>query len=439
MKREAHKKHNTNRTNNTNIANEPSKTNKINETNETNETNERWESLKWLHEMAPFLVPLPVPVVLLISLALLTVFPLPAALAQSMQQEQAEERIELDKMRNEINDIKGTINDAVDQINALGQQMANPNIKEIHLFAREAVCDVAPGTQVTCLTYNGKLPGPEIRVKEGDRVRVVLHNQLSVPTSLHFNGMILPDNVDGLPRKDFGQVKPKESFVYQLVPRQRGTYWYHPQVMHSDQKSRGMFGAFVVEPKEDARTDAVKDKDMVVFLSDLAIAPQGTAAAGAGRATGTGAASPGKGTVYDAIAQTQPNPSSSKLFFLMNGHSAPLIPMIDLKRGARVRLRFINASASRTIPMQLSGHRMEIVSVNGGDLLEPHVFRDTLQVLPCDRIDVEFVADNPGLWSLSSQLPYQATNQGKFPGGIACIVRYADGLDAAAQQQEPGL
>lgn len=376
----------------------------------------------------------------------------PGSSGQSMQQEQAEERIEMEKMRDEINDIKGTINDAVNQMNALGQQMANTGFKEIHLFARESVCDVAPGTAVSCLTYNGKIPGPEIRVKEGDRVRVVLHNQLSVATSLHFNGMNLPDSVDGLPRKDFGLVKPKESFVFQLVPRQRGTFWYHPQVMHSDQKSRGMFGAIVVEPKDPAGAEGGRDKDMVVFLSDLAIsaqpsparagsparatAPTGSTPVSPQATTASGAVrTPAQGTTYDAVAQMHHNPPA-RLLFLMNGQSAPLIPMIDLRKGLRVRLRFINASASRTIPMQLTGHRFEIVSENGSDLLEPHVFRDTLQLNPCDRTDVEFTADNPGLWSLSSLLPYQSSNQqGKFPGGIACIVRYLELV--APQEPEP--
>lgn len=79
---------------------------------------------------------------------------------------------------------------------------------------------------------------------------------------------------------------------------------------------------------------------------------------------------------------------------------------------------------------------MEIVSINGSDLLEPHVTRDTITLNPSDRMDVEFQANNPGVWSLASELTDQSSNQGTFPGGIACVIRYMD-MDAGAEKEAP--
>jgi FtsP/CotA-like multicopper oxidase with cupredoxin domain len=108
----------------------------------------------------------------------------------------------------------------------------------------------------------------------------------------------------------------------------------------------------------------------------------------------------------------------------MNGKAAPAIPPIELRQGERVRLRVVNAG-QHAIPLYLSGHRFEVMSINGSDNLEPHVYRDTITLNPSDRVDLSFAADNPGVWSFASELLEQASNEGKFPGGIACVVRYS--------------
>jgi FtsP/CotA-like multicopper oxidase with cupredoxin domain len=97
---------------------------------------------------------------------------------------------------------------------------------------------------------------------------------------------------------------------------------------------------------------------------------------------------------------------------------------VELRQGERVRLRVIN-TAQHAIPLYLTGHRFEVLSINGGDSLEPHVYRDTITLNPSDRVDLSFAADNPGVWSFASEVLEQASNEGKFPGGIACVVRYS--------------
>jgi FtsP/CotA-like multicopper oxidase with cupredoxin domain len=328
----------------------------------------------------------------------------PSALAQ-MAAEQAKEREELGKMRSEVKDIKSTINDAMNSMSELqnqanAQSKATANAHELHLFAKPATWELYSGVTADCLTYNGKIPGPPIRVPEGQAVRIVLHNQLKVPTSLVFHGIAVPQAVGGLPKKDAGIVKPGETYAYQFVPSRAGTFWYHPQVINGDQKNRGMFGAFVVEP----RSGPSEDKDMTVVLSELNL---GAAAEGA---------------PHPAVSLKTSN--QVRTYFLLNGKAAPAIPPIELRQGEKVRMRVINTS-QHAIPLYLTGHRFEVMSINGGDPLEPHVYRDTITLNPSDRVDLGFSADNPGVWSFASEILDQASNDGKFPGGIACVVRYS--------------
>jgi FtsP/CotA-like multicopper oxidase with cupredoxin domain len=114
-------------------------------------------------------------------------------------------------------------------------------------------------------------------------------------------------------------------------------------------------------------------------------------------------------------------------YYTVNGKSAPAIPPIEVHNGERIRLRLVNV-ADVAFPLHLSGHKLDVVSTNGSSSIEPHVTRDTITLQPGDRYDVELTANNPGVWSLSSVLPSQTSNNGKFPGGIAVVVRYPDEL-----------
>lgn len=370
----------------------------------------------------------------------------PVFAQEGMAAEQAKERQELQDMREEVGDIKATINDAMRQMTEVNNQLKNQTFKEVHLFAKESIVKVASDVQIAALTYNDKLPGPELRFTQGDRIRLVLHNQLKYPTSLHFHGMTLPGSVDGLPRPDSGIVKPGATYAYQIIANQPGTFWYHPQVIHGDQKAKGLFGSFIVEPKESRqqRSDT-PDKDVVIFVGDMItefrskegrVTPASAApvvSKGAGKAD---AASQllGKSTdmrLFAAVA-TADKKSDTSTFYLMNGKSAPLAPPIDVRRGQRVRIRIIN-SGHTLVPMHLSGHRFEVTARDGSDLLEPRVYRDTLSIAPGERVDLEFTADNPGLWALASEVFEQSSREGRTPGGIACILRYTDIVEPALQ------
>lgn len=311
--------------------------------------------------------------------------------AADLATQQQQEKQVLEEMKQEMAEITNTLNQGAQGLNMLQQKVQQSKTpREQYLIVKEGPWEIMPGTTLNGLAYNGQIPGPVIRVKEGEMVRITLHNQMKVPTSLSFHGMALPHGAAGLPRQNEGLVAPGGTFVYQFFADKPGTFWYHPQVPHLDQLPRGLYGAVVVEP---TRLPKTYERDFAIIFGEC-----------------------------HASDKSGAKPSS---YFLTNGKTAAGAMPLDLKRGERVRLRMINASQS-SIPLYLTGHRMEVVSTNGSDSLEPHIMRDTLTLQPGDRVDAEVIANNPGVWSLASLIPSQNLNNGKFPGGIATVVRYTE-------------
>ncbi len=315
--------------------------------------------------------------------------------------EQVSEKSELEQMRQQLKELKATTSDAVSAFNKLDTSPLKKGLKEFHLFCRPASHEIAPGKTIECLTYNGLLPGPPLRVKEGQLVRIIVHNQLEQNTSFHLHGMVLPGSVDGLPNSKSGLIKPGQTYAYQFVAKPVGTYWYHPQIMHAEQKIKGMYGAFIVEPDEPIKTT---DEDIVLILGDTTANKMQESASAANK----------------PVTST----STSKVVYLINGKTAPAIPGIEVRPNSRVRLRVINA-AQHSVPLHITGHKFEIVSLNG-NLSGEQTSRDTITCGVSDRMDLEFTANNPGLWSMASELIEQSTNNGQFPGGIACVIRYVE-------------
>ncbi len=352
----------------------------------------------------------------------------PAASAQledmgSLGEEQVKERAELQNMKDEIGDIKKTMSEAAQAMSKLNSQLSQGQVQEFHLVARETSWEISPGVSVKAMAYNQRVPGPVIRVTEGDQIRIVLHNQLPVPTSLYFHGLVLPHGVDGLPRRGAGLVGPGETYGYQFAASRAGTVWYHPQVIHAGQIFDGLSGALVVEPRTAARTYT---KDYVLVLGEWQAAPRAAASAPAKASKQAAAARKESAAVSNTVRNGSGKAAPAMVtYFTVNGKTAPEIPPIEVKGGDRLRLRVINA-ARHPCPLYLTGHRFEIMAVNGSEPRDVNVATDMCTLQPGDRFDLELVADNPGVWSLSSLLPDQASNDGAFPGGIACVVRYTD-------------
>ena len=145
-------------------------------------------------------------------------------------------------------------------------------VVEVNLEARVAAVDIGGGKVVEAWTYNGGVPGPLIRVRVGDRLVVRFSNHLPEPTTIHWHGVRVPIQMDGVPGISQPAVRPGGSFTYDFVVPDAGLYWYHPHVMSAAQVGFGLYGALLVEDPDDRV--GVSD-ELVLVLSDMAIDRRG--------------------------------------------------------------------------------------------------------------------------------------------------------------------
>jgi FtsP/CotA-like multicopper oxidase with cupredoxin domain len=241
----------------------------------------------------------------------------------------------------------------------------DPNIVEINLRAEVSSIDVVPAARTKAWTYNGRLPGPLIRAHVGDRLIVHFSNALPQPTTVHWHGVRVPINMDGVPGVSQDAVEPGGSFTYDFVVRDAGLFWYHPHVMSAAQVGFGLYGALLVEERED--TVHVPD-ELVMVLSDIAVDDD----------TGTLHA-PDNGGVLGNLLGREGN------HLLVNGRTQPTLPF---RAGALQRWRLVNAAKSRYFDLVLGNAQpFMLIGVDGG-MLEYSVQRDHLVLAPGERMDV---------------------------------------------------
>src|SRR5918995_2751234 len=151
-------------------------------------------------------------------------------------------------------------------------------VREYRLRVAPTELDLGGGPRFSVFGYNGSVPGPEIRVIEGDTVRVVVHNQLDEGTTIHWHGLPVPNRMDGVPDVTQEPIAPGRSFTYEFVAQPAGTYVYHSHVGY--QLDQGLHGAIVIE----SRQSAGHDREFVLALEDWAtVDGGGPSASRAGR------------------------------------------------------------------------------------------------------------------------------------------------------------
>lgn len=260
------------------------------------------------------------------------------------------------------------------------------------------------GKERVATTINGSLPAPTLRFREGDEVTIRVTNKLSVPTSLHWHGIILPFEMDGVPGISFHGIQPGETFTYRFKLEQSGTYWYHS---HSGyQEMTGMYGALIIEPRDGEiypverdyivqLSDWTDEDPMRVFnklklQSDLYNFNQPTA--------GDFFADIVNGSLSLALEkrrmwnQMRMNPtdladlSTATLAYLMNGSPANANWTGIFKPGERVRLRFINASSNTLFDVRIPELPMQLVQADGQNVAPVEV--DEFRFGPGETYDV---------------------------------------------------
>jgi FtsP/CotA-like multicopper oxidase with cupredoxin domain len=241
---------------------------------------------------------------------------------------------------------------------------SDPAIVEVTLEARIAPVEIVPGVRSDVWTYNGGLPGPLIRARRGDRLIVHFSNNLPDPTTVHWHGVQVPIEMDGVPGASQPPVPPGGTFTYDFVVPDAGLFWYHPHVMSAAQVGFGLYGPLlVVDPG-----DPVKVPDeLVLVLSDIATDDNGKLHPA------------DSGGVLGALLGREGN------HVLVNGRVRPTLTVRD---GALQRWRIVNAAKSRYFELVLGdGQPFELIGVDGG-LLEYSQKRWTIVLGPGERADV---------------------------------------------------
>ncbi len=290
------------------------------------------------------------------------------------------------------------------------------------LTAKESMLHLDDNTMRTAWTYNGTVPGPQLRVKQGETVKINLKNELPEPVTIHWHGLPVPNNMDGIPGVTQNAVKPGESFTYQFKVDVPGTYWYHSHQNGVVQVDKGLYGSFVVEPK-DAQPS---DKDFTIVLDEWT-KEEGMSHGSGGMDMGTESSNGHAGMDMSSdssnphagmdMSSDSSNPhagmdmgqngsemSDAKMMPLMytifsaNGKTGTSIKPLEVKEGEKVRIRFVNAGFL-SHQLHLQGHEYKIVSTDGQPINNPPVVNgQLLNIAPGERYDIEFVANNPGKW-----------------------------------------
>ena len=219
------------------------------------------------------------------------------------------------------------------------------------------------GLQTGVWAYDGTVPGPALRLRQGDPVRIVVDNRLDEDTTVHWHGIRLPNAMDGVPGLTQAPIKPGESFAYEFTPPDAGTFWYHPHANSLVQIGRGLAGSLVVEEREPVAVD----RDLMWMLQDWRLAKDGQIAQGFGSMMDASMS----GRVGNLVT--------------INGIAPADQPM---KAGERVRLRLANACLARMMALSFEGHRPVVVAVDGQpcDPHEPDGGR--LVLAPAMRVDI---------------------------------------------------
>lgn len=255
-------------------------------------------------------------------------------------------------------------------------------VKEFHLVAEPVKREFASGMIVDCWGYNGQTPGPTIEAVEGDRVRLVVTNNLPEPTSVHWHGVILPNGMDGVSGLTQKPIQPGETYQYEFTLQQQGTLMYHPHFDEMVQMALGLVGFFIIHPRTPAGPRI--DRDFAIFLGEWFVEP---------------------GT-------SRPNPAIMTDFnlFTFNSRVFPGTDPLVVKLNDRVRIRIANLSMD-SHPIHLHGHRFMITETDGGPIPKSAQWPETtVNVPPGTTHTIDFIADNPGDWALHCHKSHHTMN-----------------------------
>lgn len=290
--------------------------------------------------------------------------------------------------------------------------------KTIILTAKEAVNQFDSKHKLTVWTFNGSVPGPTIKLKQGEKVTIKLKNDLPKPVTIHWHGLPVPNSQDGIPGVTQNAVQPGKTYTYQFVANVPGTYWYHSHQDSVNQVDKGLYGALIVEGKHESKVD----KDYTLVLDDWISSGKtmdemgnmsgmsGMNMSGNNKNNGSMSSNMGNMNMNSSNNSGMNMGDNMNMYdlYTINGKDGDSVQPLNVRKGDKVRIRLINAGYL-THSMHLHGHHFKVVSTDGNPINNPTALKDQLiRVAPGERYDIEFTADNPGNWYFESHDPVKA-------------------------------
>jgi len=215
-------------------------------------------------------------------------------------------------------------------------------------------------------SFNGTAPGPELRARQGDTLRVQVKNALPQPTTVHWHGIRLPNAMDGVPHLTQPPIAPGGDFNYEFALPDAGTYWYHPHERSNEQVARGLYGALIVEEREPLPVD----RDVTWVLSDWRLNRD---------------ASPVNDYDDNFFDITHAGRVGNTV--TINGRFTPIGGEFPVRAGERIRLRLINAASARIFRLRFDGHAQRVIALDGHPV-EPHAAPEGVALGPGMRADL---------------------------------------------------
>jgi len=259
---------------------------------------------------------------------------------------------------------------------------------------------ILPGVTVDAYAYNDQIPGPRIHIRQGDHVRINVTNGLPEETTVHWHGLILPNQMDGPAEITQRPIMPGGTYTYEFTVEQHGTYFYHPHAKPDRTQALGLYGALIIDPANPA-DEVPADHDYVVELQEWLMR---------------------EGLTYPSMPMDGGMPN----YFTINGKAYPSTDTIHMKVGETLKVRFIGTNNGFIHPMHIHGGPFEVVA-RDGETIPPSAryLADTVNVGPGQRYDVIWTARRPGKWLIHCHIPHHTTNNNAEQnggGGLMLII-----------------
>ncbi|MBR1090825.1 multicopper oxidase domain-containing protein [Bradyrhizobium manausense] len=245
--------------------------------------------------------------------------------------------------------------------------------------------NILPDVAVEAYAYNRQVPGPRLQVTEGDHVRINFRNALPESTTVHWHGLIVPNEMDGPANVTQDPVPPGGSYTYEFDVGQSGTYFYHSHDHPDRQQALGLYGALLITPK-DPSAEVKVDLDYTIQLQEWLKREWLT---------------------YPAMLMEGALPN----YFTINGKAYPSTDTVAMKVGQTIKLRFIGTNNNFVHPMHVHGGPFEVVALDGVNLKDTARYQaDTVNVGPGQRYDVVWTARKAGKWLVHCHIPHHTAN-----------------------------